>query len=173
MNTFALEIFDDEGKKCTFYTVRWDDIEVSETEKFFSKFRQDADLKPSLLNLAKFIEIVIGDEKGAIEAYFRFENTADGLPPSKKFRIEKQTINFGNRFPLRLYCLRLSDELVILFNGERKTSQSAQDGDTSMVFHDANVFAERILKAKEDGEIIIKGRIIQNYNGSTDEILIY
>lgn len=154
MNTFALEIFDDEGEKCTFYTVRWDDIDISETEKFFTKFSQDELLKPSLINLARFINLVIGNEKGALEAYFRFEKIADGLPPAKKFRLEKQTINFGSSFPLRLYCLRWSDELVILFNGAEKTSQTAQEGKTSMVFNDANKFAKRILEAEINGDII-------------------
>jgi hypothetical protein len=39
MNTFALEIFDDQGQVCTFYTVRWEDAILSETDKFFQKFR--------------------------------------------------------------------------------------------------------------------------------------
>ncbi len=38
MNTFALEIWDDEGSKCTFYSVRWDDAEENETDKFFNKY---------------------------------------------------------------------------------------------------------------------------------------
>ena len=35
MNTFALEIFDDQGQVCTFFTVRWEDATLSETDKFF------------------------------------------------------------------------------------------------------------------------------------------
>ena len=48
MNAFALEIFNDEGNACTFYTVRWENAEISETDKFFVKFRNDVAYKNSL-----------------------------------------------------------------------------------------------------------------------------
>ncbi len=41
MNTFALEIWYDEGHICTFYTVMWlesDDETTSETDIFFDKY---------------------------------------------------------------------------------------------------------------------------------------
>lgn len=76
MTTFALEIFDDQGQACTFYTVRWEDSVLSETDKFFQKFRNDEKLIHALRELASFLEVVIGDEYGALEAFFRFENTA-------------------------------------------------------------------------------------------------
>lgn len=61
---------------------------------------------------------------------------------------------------------------MILFNGNEKTSQSAQDGNTSMVFIEANQFAKRILDALKSEEIMIKNdREIVAYNGSTDLIL--
>ena len=80
MNTFALEIFDNQGQVCTFYTVRWEDATLSETDKFFQKFRYNEQLKNSLRELASFIEVVIGDEHGALEYFFRFENAAQALP---------------------------------------------------------------------------------------------
>ena len=84
MNTFALEIFDDQGQVCTFYTVRWEDATLSETDKFFQKFRYDEQLKNSLRELASFLEVVIGDEHGALEYFFRFENAAQALPHFRK-----------------------------------------------------------------------------------------
>ncbi len=154
MNTFALEIFDDEGSRCTFYTVRWEEAVLSETDKFFQKFRKDEQLKTSLQELAKFLEIVIGDEKGALEDFFRFENTAQALPPSGNHKVGEIIINYGN-FPLRIYCLRISDSLVVLFNGGEKTAENAQGGKTSMVFYEANQFAKRILEALQQKEIYI------------------
>ena len=38
MNSFAVEIWNDEGKRCTFYTVRWQDAKVNEADKFFEKY---------------------------------------------------------------------------------------------------------------------------------------
>lgn len=173
MNNFTLEVFDDEGSSCTFYTVRGADELQSETEKFFAKYRQDAILKKPLQELAKFLEIVIGEEDGALEHYFRFENRAQALPPSGSFSIEEVRINYGN-FPLRLYCLRISESLVVLFNGAEKTSQSAQGGNTSMVFHEANQYARKIMDAMINKDIGIADdqRTFVSYEGSS-EIIIY
>lgn len=167
MNTFALEIFDDQGQVCTLYTVRWEDAGLSETEKFFQKFRYDERLKHSLRELAIFIEAVVGDTYGALPDFFRFENAAHALPPSGKFRVEDIYLNFGN-FPLRLYCLRISQTLVVLFNGDEKTAPTAQGGKTSMVFHEANIFAQRILEALHNADIYITPdqRAFCAYDGS-------
>lgn len=172
MNTFALELFDDEGQICTFYTVRWEDAELAETDKFFQKFRYDEQLKDSLRELASFLKVVIGDEYGALEDFFRFENTAHALPPSGTHKVEDLYINFGN-FPLRLYCLRISETLVVLFNGGEKTAGTAQGGRTSMAFQEAQIFAKRILKAWRENDIYITAdqRAFRNYNGS-EEIII-
>lgn len=146
MNIFALEIFDDQGKVCTFYTVRWEDAKLSETDKFFVKYEKNSTFQRPVQELAKFISKTIGDEMGALDDFFRFENTAQALPPSGSHKVEDVYINFGN-FPLRLYCLRISETLVVLFNGGEKTADTAQGGETSMAFQEANIFAKRILDA--------------------------
>lgn len=172
MNTFALEIFDDQGQVCTFYTVRWEDAELSETDKFFVKYENDSTFQRPLQELAKFISNKIGDEMGALEDFFRFENAAQALPPSGTHKVEDLYINFGN-FPLRLYCLRISETLVVLFNGGEKTADTAQGGKTSMAFQEANIFAKRILDALRDKDIYITAdqRAFRYYDGS-DEIII-
>ena len=162
MNTFTLDIFDDEGYRCTFYTVKWHEAALSETDKFFNKFRDHSHLNQPLQELAKFLTIVIGDEYGALEDFFRFENQAQALPPAGRYRVGEMTINYGN-FPLRLYCLRISDRLIVLFNGAEKTSATAQGGKTSMVFTEANQFAKRIANALYDKEILIT-RDERNFN---------
>lgn len=145
MSNFALEIFDDESPKCQFYTVKLEGEEVSETDKFFEKFINDPELRQATEDLVTFIYEVIGKKRGAINDFFREENSAHALPPTPKVEIEQ--VAFGTDFPLRLYCLRLSSSCVILFNGGKKTSQSAQDGETSAAFYQANVFADKIMKA--------------------------
>lgn len=172
MNRFVLEIFDDQGKICTFYTVRWEDAELSETEKFFLKYENHITLYRPLQELAKFISKKIGDEKGALEDFFRFENSAHALPPSGNYKVEDVNINYGN-FPLRLYCLRISESLVVLFNGGEKTSSNAQGGDTSMVFQEANFFAKRILEELFQKDIYIteRKRAFRNYNVSSEIII--
>ena len=172
MNTFALEIFDDQGKLCTFYTVRWEDAKLSETDKFFLKFSKENQLKQALQELAKFLEVVIGNEYGALEEFFRFENNAQAIPSSGTYKVEDIYIKYGN-FPLRLYCLRISESLVVLFNGGEKTANTAQQGKTSMAFQEANIFAKRILEALKNKDIYNndKQRKFLNFNGN-EEIYI-
>jgi hypothetical protein len=172
VNTFELEIFDDEGQVCSFYTVRWQDAELSETDKFFIKYENDANLQRPLQELASFISNKIGDEMGAKDYFFRFENDAQALPPRGTYQLENISINFGN-FPLRLYCLRISESLVVLFNGGEKTAATAQSGQTSMAFHEANIFAKRIMEALYNNNIYITAnqREFRDNNGSKEIIL--
>lgn len=172
MNIFALEIFDDEGSACSFYTVRWEAAKLSETDKFFVKYHNHGTLQRPLQELAKFISKKIGDEMGALEDFFRFENTAQALPPSGVHRVEDVYINYGN-FPLRLYCLRISETLVVLFNGGEKTADTAQGGKTNMAFIEANIFAKRILEALNNKDIYISAdqRAFHYHDGSKDIIL--
>lgn len=172
MNTFVLEIFDNLGQVCTFYTVRWEEAALSETDKFFLKYEKDSTFQRPLQELAKFLSNKIGDEMGALKVFFRFENAAQALPPSGTYKVEDIYINYAN-FPLRLYCLRISKTLVVLFNGGEKTADTAQGGKTSMAFLEANIFAKRILSALTCKDIYITDdqRAFRYYNGS-DEIMI-
>lgn len=146
MANFVLEIFDDEGAKCSFYTVRTLDEDISETEKFFHKYIQDKRLKPYVVEIANLIEQVIGEKYGARNEFFREERQAQALPPNNKIKKGIIEISIYPDSPLRLYCLKLSDACVVLFNGGEKTSQRAQDGKTSMAFYEANIYATRILE---------------------------
>lgn len=172
MNIFAVEIFDDTGTHCTLYTVRRDGSELSETDKFFEKYEDHEAFGKSLLEMASFINQVIANEYGALDDFFRFENAAQALPPKGKYQIGELHVNFF-KFPLRLYCLKITENILVLFNGSEKTEQTAQGGKTSMVFHDANVFANRITQALNDGTIIISAnsRQLLSYDYSTDILL--
>lgn len=172
MNTFALEIWDDESEKVTWYTVRWEDVDVSETDKFFTKVYSDEDYREAAQELATLLTEVIGNTYGATDAFLnRFENNFNALPPQGKLKIEEITISYPE-FPLRLYCLKLNEQLVILFNGGVKTADSAQDSpDLSMKFKEAQQFADVILKALQDGTIYVDAethRIIKNFKNNTE-----
>lgn len=168
MNSFELVIYDSLGKKCTLYSVRWQDNELNETDKFFIRSKNNEDLDKPLTDLVLLLEY-ISEEKGALDDFFRFENQAQALPSNKALsEIEIKTTNF----PLRLYCLKLTDNLF-LFGGGEKTANTAQEGKTSMAFHDANIFAKRILNALQEKDIYITDdkRELRYFNG-TSEIYI-
>ena len=85
MNSFVLEIWDDEGAICTFYTVRWDEADDNETDKFFAKYDAVPELKSEVQQLLSFVLDSIGDDHGAIDTLFnRFEQEVTGYPIKAK-----------------------------------------------------------------------------------------
>ena len=176
MNTFALEIWDDEASKCTFYSVRWEVSEDNETDKFFNKYDSIAEFKRSAQELLSFILDSIGEDHGAVDMLFnRFENEVVGLPNKGKVTIGEISFLFPN-FPLRLYALRINNrpDLVILFNGGIKSAQTNQQSkNLNLKWIEACQFAKRIEEAIRDKEIVIdeKNRRILSGDGS-DEILL-
>lgn len=175
MNIFAVEIWYDEGELCNFYTVRWENGEVSETDHFFEKYENEENPNyDSASILLRLITHSIGEVYGAIDAFFdRTKNSAQSLPPKpKKWIPEIQEL--GIHFPLRLYCYRVSESIVVLFNGGIKDQRTDQlSNDISLKFHEAQQFATRIAKALQDGTIIISkdNRTLINFQGTTEIIL--
>lgn len=169
MNTFELEIWDDEGGKVTFYTVRWQGAGISETDKFFDKYEQTH--KQAVQELVSLILDSIGNDHGAVDAFFnRPEDNVTGLPPHGKITVDEIKFHYP-QFPLRLYALRIynREDLVVLFNGGLKSSQSNRDStDLNLKFIEAKAFGKRIEEALYDQTIIIdeESRALRWFNGS-------
>ena len=158
MNTFAVELWDNEGHKCSFYTVRQDDAAENETDKFFNKYDGIPEFKNTTRQLLSFILDSIGDDHGAVDQLFnRFENEVVGLPDRGKVTLGGIAFLYPE-FPLRLYALRVRNrsDIVILFNGGVKSSWTNQGSkDILMKWRDACKFAERIEEALRNGEIVV------------------
>jgi hypothetical protein len=178
VNTFALEIWYDEGSICTFYTVRWvtdDDDAVSETDRFFDTYAvPEHPLEDQALQLFRLITESIGNRYGATNDFFdRIVNRAQELPPKPKQWVE-EIKDLGINFPLRLFCYRVTENIVILFNGGIKESQATQDSNNlSMKFYEAQTLVKKIEEALQSEMIEISddGRYLQNFDGTTDIIL--
>ena len=85
VNIFALEIWDNEGAKCTFYTVKQNDVDINETDLFFEKYDALAEFKEANQVLLSFVLFSIGNDHGAIDELFnRDENEVKGLPVQGK-----------------------------------------------------------------------------------------
>lgn len=178
MNTFALEIWYDEGRVCTFYSVKRitvDDDELLEADKFFDKYAiPEHPLEDEALQLFRLITQSIGNKYGAIDDFFdRFENKAQALPPKPKKWIE-EIKEVGVNFPLRLYCYRITEQIVIIFNGGVKDGISAQESkNLSMKFYEAQRFVEKIEDAIQSEMIKISNdkMYLQNFDKTTEIIL--
>jgi hypothetical protein len=103
---------------CTMYTIQFLSDDKSEFEKFISKFRNDAELNPDFQAIMRFMEQILSN--GALERYFRREGKMNdsvvALPVLKS--------------KLRLYCLRLTDKILILGNGGVKSSRTYEEDAT-------------------------------------------
>jgi hypothetical protein len=171
MNNFAVETWDNEQKLCTFYTVKNEFDTQSETDKFFSKYYNDDKYKRHVQELLSLLIDSIGNDHGAIDAFFnRHENNVSGLPP--KLSRQLYELQFRN-FPLRLYALKLSETIVVLFNGGVKDARTNQESSLNIRWIEACQFAIRIESAIRDGEIIMDttNKQLLSFNGK-DEILI-
>ena len=173
MNTFELEIWDNEGRKCSFYTVKKDESSVNETDKFFAKYENHPTLQDAANELLAFILYTIGEDHGANNLLFnRFENEVIGLPVKGRVKIYELTYHFPD-FPLRIYALKITERIVILFNGGEKDGATNQSSSLNLNWIEACGFAKRILQAIETKEILIdtEKRILINHLGEEEIIL--
>jgi hypothetical protein len=175
VNIFEIEIWDDEGQSCTFYTVRWEDAEHCETDKFLLKYGSKSHkYYEQTLSLVRLISKSIGNRYGATDDFIdRAKNRAYALPPRpKKKPIEIREL--GIHFPLRLYCYKVSESLLILFNGGIKDARTDQDSkDLSTKFYEAEQFVRRIEDALQEEMIIYNQELnrLETYKGETEIIL--
>lgn len=125
------------SESCTMYTIQFLSDEKSEFEKFISKFRNDAELNSDFQAIMRFVEQIMSN--GALERYFRMEGKMNdsvvALPVLKS--------------KLRLYCLRLSDKILVLGNGDVKKSRTYEEDDNLQGYViDLQKF-ERLLKQEQ------------------------
>lgn len=101
-------------------------------------------------------------EKGALERYFRPEGRyGDGVGVIP--------IDVGNK--IRLYCLRLSDKILIFGNGGIKDSRSWEESEGLSSYVKLLIDTSRFISTRiKDGSIVIVDKnIIGNLNFIRDE----
>ncbi|GAA4932802.1 hypothetical protein GCM10023314_01480 [Algibacter agarivorans] len=173
MNIFELKIWDDESEKCTFYTVQADGSLENETDIFFDKYDKTPELKEQTQELLSFVLNAIGDNHGAIDEIFnRHENEVDGLPTQGQLQLGEFDYYFPN-FPLRLYALKVTENIVILFGGGIKDGSTNQNSSLHFKWIEACNYAKRIIEGLNDGSIIVnhRTRTLTSFDG-TDEIIL-
>lgn len=154
----ALE-FVDGSEKASLYTINF--IGDSETEfgKFISKYKSDAKLSRDYqLIVAALVKIL---DNGALERYFRPEGKmSDGVCALP--------IDCGK---LRLYCLRLTDKILILGNGGKKSTRTYnEDLELSGYVLTLQKFEALIKLGLKNKTITIEETLINGYEDKTFQL---
>lgn len=174
MNIFEVKIWDDEAALCSFYTVLKDGSQVTETDKFFDKYDGDYKFKVAAGELLSFILYSVGDDHGAIDELFnRKENEVTGLPVKGEIEVGEFFYYYPD-FPLRIYALKITEKIVVLFNGGVKDGSKNQTSSLHLQWVEACQFAKAIMQSINSKEIIIdkENRKITNSKGTEEIVLI-
>lgn len=142
------KIEDFDFKQVEYFSVRDENLEQSEFERFLEKHMELAEVETEFADLLAWLERLGND--GAEERYFRHEQRAQALPPKLRY------LDITYEKHLRLYCLRLSSRAVFLFCGGIKTKDKAQDcPNVAGHFRNAQQFCKKIEELFREGDVLI------------------
>lgn len=150
VNKFAaLELLEElSGDIVTYYSICYvsefdeDETEdkISLFEDFLIRHEDNSEIEDEFNDLITWLDN-IAYEYGANKDYFRPEKAAEALPPPAVF------LDIQYKYNLRLYCMRINDNIVILFNGGVKSADVATAQECPVVkpyFEEANRLAIKI-----------------------------
>lgn len=131
------------------YSICFSDNELSEYENFLVKFKDNAKLNRDFQTIILALEKIV--ERGALERFFRNEG---------RMKDNLCALSIDSR-KLRLYCLRISDQILILGNGGEKTTRTyEEDLLLSGYVMDLQKFDELLKQAQKTGKISIENNLI-------------
>ena len=133
------------GAAASLYTIVFNNDDLSEFAKYIVKFKDNARLKRDYQIILLALDKIM--KEGALERYFRPEGKINdsvcALP-----------IDSGK---LRLYCLRISEKILIIGNGGIKDTKTYNENiELNGYVMDLQKFDSLINKAIEEGAITIK-----------------
>ena len=144
----------EEHDAVNFYSLHIEGEELSELERFFEKFPEGCGYDDDIDTIIAWIDKI--GEKGALERYFRYEGRyGDGVSA-----IPIETSN------LRLYCIRLSDKILVFGNGGVKDVAKWEECETLSEYVGALVDTSRFIASRlSDGTLyIIDKELLGNLN---------
>ena len=148
-----------ESERTTLYSISFEMDGTTEFEKFVEEFENNAVFNQDYQRIIAALQVFL--QRGALERFFRPEGKMDD-------HVQAIPIEGGR---LRLYCLRISEQIVILGNGGIKnTATYEQDPKLFGYVMDLQRF-ERILKENiEKGYVRIEERELKGVENLTFEI---
>ena len=141
------------------YSISFEGNEKSEFEKFLAEFKDNARLNKDFQTIIYALKKVI--EQGALERFFRIEG---------KMNDNLCALSLDSR-SLRLYCLRISNQILILGNGGEKTTRTyEEDEKLSGYVLDLQNFDKLLKEARKSGKVKVENNIITGIDTTVFEI---
>jgi hypothetical protein len=150
----------EENEKVNFYSIHLDGKELTELESFFEKFPIGCEYDEEIDVIIAWMDKIA--EMGALERYFRPEGKyGDGVGVIP--------IDIGNK--VRLYCLRLSDKILIFSNGGVKDTAKWQESEELAPYVKLLIDTSRFISSRmNDGSLVLVDKeIIGNLNFTRNE----
>ena len=104
-----------ESRKSTLYSISFEKDGTTEFEKFVAEFEKNAKFNKDYQRIIAALQAILNI--GALERFFR---------PGGKIKDRVAAIPLEGR-RLRLYCLRISEQIVILGNGGVKSTRTYEE----------------------------------------------
>lgn len=141
------------------YSICFDGNAISEYEAFVKKFKNDATLNNDYKNIILALEKIVA--VGAFERFFR---------PEGKMSDRVTALSIDSR-KLRLYCLRISDQILIVGNGGIKSTRTYEEStELSGYVMDLQEFDKLLAEAQKDGTITIEKNVITGIEGKVFQL---
>ena len=158
MKTINLKTIE-QNDNVSLYSICFNGNDVSEYEDFLMKFKDNYTLNYDFQRILLALEKII--DRGALERFFRIEGKMND-------RVSALAIDSRK---LRLYCLRISDQILIVGNGGVKTTRTYQeDEQLSGYVMDLQRFDELLKQAQQNGSITIEKNMIVGIDNKVFEI---
>lgn len=144
----------EQSDNVSLYSICFNGNAVSEYENFVQKFKDDATLNTDYKNIILALEKIVA--VGAFERFFR---------PEGKMNDHLAALSIDSR-KLRLYCLRISDQILIVGNGGRKDTRTYEEStELSGYVMDLQTFDKMLAEAQKDGSVTIEKNVITGIEG--------
>ena len=141
------------------YSICFNGNAISEYEAFVKKFKDDATLNNDYKNILLALEKIIA--VGAFERFFR---------PEGKMKDRVAALSLDSQ-KLRLYCLRISDQILIIGNGGKKNTRTYEESaELSGYVMDLQEFDKILTEAQMDGSITIEKNMITGIEGKVFQL---
>ncbi len=158
MKTVNLKTIE-QNDNVSLYSICFNGNDLSEYENFLMKFKDNSTLNQDFQRILLALEKII--DRGALERFFRVEGKMND-------RVSALAIDSRK---LRLYCLRISDQILIVGNGGIKTTRTYQEDEIlSGYVMDLQRFDELLKQAQQNGSITIEKNMIVGIDNKVFEI---